>query len=206
MGKDLLEKILPAIAAGKNVVISAHGNSLRSLLVILREHKLARVLSDKEIEKLEVQLSVPIAINFNNKLEHEEMWSNQHSPKEVLAFLQAGSPLVEDRELAKGLSGKLNKDGKDGVNLFDLIENAFEGKENEPGRAGHQRVVKLKTDIVIAGVICKTWEVSRFQQSIKGNDVKYRTIEFFADEGSNEYVLQIKVYNDGRVDALSRGR
>ncbi len=96
-GKYILEEILPAIAAGKNVVISAHGNSLRSLLVILREHTLGRTLNDEEIIKLEVPNSVPIAIKFDKQLKHKEMWSNQHSPEEILAFLQSGSPLtVED--------------------------------------------------------------------------------------------------------------
>ncbi len=115
---------------------------------------------------------------------------------DVSGNLKVGSPLVKDKEFEEGLSG---------INLFDFIEKAFEGKGSDFDRSGNQRVVKLKTDIDIAGVACETLEVSRYQQTVKGNGVKYRTIEFFAKESSSEYELQIKVYNDGRIEALSRG-
>ena len=59
------------------MVVSAHGNSLRSLLATLREHTLGRMLTDEEMIKLEVPNSVPITIRFDKQLNHEEKWSNQ---------------------------------------------------------------------------------------------------------------------------------
>ena len=88
------------------MVISAHGNSLRSPLVILREHTLGRALTDEEVIKLEVPNSVPIAIRFDEQLNHEEKWSNQHSPEEILAFLQAASPLLGKELKVTDINGR----------------------------------------------------------------------------------------------------
>ncbi|MDO8747575.1 MAG: hypothetical protein Q7J72_00445, partial [Candidatus Omnitrophota bacterium] len=113
-----------------------------------------------------------------------------------------GSPLVEDEKLADGLKG-LN---------FDLIEKAVEGKEKKLDGNSRQWVVQLKTEIDIAGVDYKIFKVSAYQQTPAGkddkyydkrNNVKYRTIELFANEDSNEPVVQIKVYSNGEISAFA---
>ncbi len=53
------EKIVPEITAGKNVIIAAHGNSLRSLIMKLEN------LSPEEILKRELGTGVPILYTFN---------------------------------------------------------------------------------------------------------------------------------------------
>ena len=59
--------------------VSAHGNSLRALLIALREHTELRSLTDKEILDLEVPLSTPIGIIFDNDLryQHKELWAGK---------------------------------------------------------------------------------------------------------------------------------
>lgn len=53
------EKIAPAILQKKNVLIVAHGNSLRALIKMLEN------ISDKDIEKLEVPTCLPIIYEFD---------------------------------------------------------------------------------------------------------------------------------------------
>ncbi len=68
--KDTLERILPHwneaiapdIAAGKNVFIAAHGNSLRALVKHIDN------LSDEEIEKIEIPTGVPLVYELGRDL------------------------------------------------------------------------------------------------------------------------------------------
>ena len=56
-------KVMPHVKAGKNVMISAHGNSLRALIKYIDK------ISDDEIPHLELVLGKPIIYMFdNNKL------------------------------------------------------------------------------------------------------------------------------------------
>ncbi|MBL4852416.1 MAG: 2,3-bisphosphoglycerate-dependent phosphoglycerate mutase [Gammaproteobacteria bacterium] len=55
-----LEKALPQIRDGKNILISAHGNTLRALFKYLNN------LSVDEVEKLEVPTGKPILYHFDN--------------------------------------------------------------------------------------------------------------------------------------------
>jgi len=96
--KDVQERSLPTflgeimqdIAEGKNVIVSAHGNSLRSMLISLREHTNGRALTEDEIRKLEVALSTPIVIAFDGKLNHEELWVDANKgPADIIAFLRS---------------------------------------------------------------------------------------------------------------------
>lgn len=84
----LVEHILRDVAEGKNVIVSAHGNSLRSILVSLREQTEGRKLSEEEILSLEVPLSTPIVITFAAEWYHQELWVDQEKRAEdVLGFL-----------------------------------------------------------------------------------------------------------------------
>ncbi|HBR15296.1 MAG TPA: hypothetical protein DD723_07120 [Candidatus Omnitrophica bacterium] len=72
--------ILPRLLRGENVYISAHGNSLRALLVILHEMTNGQSMPEKDILKLEVELEETIGVRFNvdvdtGKLKHKEKWS-----------------------------------------------------------------------------------------------------------------------------------
>ncbi|MDP1835501.1 MAG: 2,3-bisphosphoglycerate-dependent phosphoglycerate mutase [Chlamydiales bacterium] len=51
-------RIAPALSAGKNVLVSAHGNSLRSILMYLDK------LSEEEVVSLEIPTGVPIFYDF----------------------------------------------------------------------------------------------------------------------------------------------
>ena len=53
------QEILPLIKKGQNVLISAHGNSLRSMIKFLDN------ISDTEIVKLEIPTGAPIHFTFN---------------------------------------------------------------------------------------------------------------------------------------------
>ena len=53
------QEILPLIKKGKNILISAHGNSLRSMIKFLDN------ISDTEIVKLEIPTGAPIHFTFN---------------------------------------------------------------------------------------------------------------------------------------------
>ena len=54
------EKILPLLNQGKNVFISAHGNSLRSIVMFLDN------LSKDEVLQLEIGTGVPILYTFED--------------------------------------------------------------------------------------------------------------------------------------------
>mgnify|MGYP003299823460 FL=1 len=53
------QEILPLIKKGQNILISAHGNSLRSMI------KFLDYISDTEIVKLEIPTGAPIHFTFN---------------------------------------------------------------------------------------------------------------------------------------------
>lgn len=85
----LVGRILSDIATGKNVIVSAHGNSLRSILVALREHTGGRTLTDEEVMNLEVPLTTPIVITFDSTLNHRELWVEaEKDPSDVAVFLK----------------------------------------------------------------------------------------------------------------------
>ena len=57
------ENILTQLQAGKNVLVSAHGNSLRSIVMFIEN------LSQGEVLKLEIPTGVPLYYEFtDNKL------------------------------------------------------------------------------------------------------------------------------------------
>ncbi len=56
------EKIAPAIRQGKKILISAHGNSLRALVKMLDN------ISDKDIEKLNIPIGIPLVYELNSDL------------------------------------------------------------------------------------------------------------------------------------------
>jgi 2,3-bisphosphoglycerate-dependent phosphoglycerate mutase len=57
------EKILIQLQAGKNILVSAHGNSLRSIVMFIDK------LSQEEVLKLEIPTGLPLFYEFsNNKL------------------------------------------------------------------------------------------------------------------------------------------
>lgn len=57
------EEILPSLMQGKRVIISAHGNSLRSLVKYLDD------ISDADIPNLNVPTGVPLVYEFDDKLQ-----------------------------------------------------------------------------------------------------------------------------------------
>lgn len=56
------KNILPELQAGKNVLIVAHGNSLRSIT------KYVENISDEEIPKVEIPTGVPIVYTFDSQM------------------------------------------------------------------------------------------------------------------------------------------
>jgi 2,3-bisphosphoglycerate-dependent phosphoglycerate mutase len=59
------EKIIPLLKAGKNVFISAHGNSLRSIVMFLDN------LSKEEVVKLEMATGDPVIYTFADNKWHK---------------------------------------------------------------------------------------------------------------------------------------
>jgi 2,3-bisphosphoglycerate-dependent phosphoglycerate mutase len=55
------KKILPDLKAGKNIIVSAHGNSLRSLVMHLDN------LSKQEVVELNIPTGAPLKYEFNSK-------------------------------------------------------------------------------------------------------------------------------------------
>ncbi len=65
-------QILPQLAAGKNVLISAHGNTIRCVLMDL-DH-----LSPEQVEKVEIEYCVPIVYEYENQhFTHIDLPRNQ---------------------------------------------------------------------------------------------------------------------------------
>jgi 2,3-bisphosphoglycerate-dependent phosphoglycerate mutase len=54
------ERILPHLLQGKNVLIAAHGNSLRSIVMFLDN------LSSEQVVKLEMATGVPVMYTFKD--------------------------------------------------------------------------------------------------------------------------------------------
>lgn len=59
------DKILPFLEAGKNVLIAAHGNSLRSIIMQLEK------LSKEEVVSLEITLGEPLHYSYENGSFHQ---------------------------------------------------------------------------------------------------------------------------------------
>ena len=57
------KEIISKLKQNKNILISAHGNSLRAVCKYLFK------LDENQINKLEIPTGNPLLINFNNKLE-----------------------------------------------------------------------------------------------------------------------------------------
>ena len=55
-----VEEIIPDLDSGMNVLVAAHGNSLRSIVMHIEE------ISPKEITKLEIPTGVPMYYEFDN--------------------------------------------------------------------------------------------------------------------------------------------
>lgn len=55
------KNILPKLHAGKNVIITAHGNSLRSIIMHVEE------LNEDEIVNVEITTGIPIVYEYENK-------------------------------------------------------------------------------------------------------------------------------------------
>ena len=54
------EEILPDLESGKNVLVSAHGNSLRSIVMYIEE------ISPEDIISLEIPTGVPMYYEFQD--------------------------------------------------------------------------------------------------------------------------------------------
>lgn len=57
-------EIVPEILKGRQVVIGAHGNSLRALVKYIKN------ISDEEIAELNIPTAVPLVVEFNEKFEY----------------------------------------------------------------------------------------------------------------------------------------
>lgn len=79
--KDYWEReIAPQIMSGKNVIIAAHGNSLRSLIMFLDN------LSPKEIIDLNLPTGIPLVYNLDDQLypiEKYYLGSEKHIEKKI---------------------------------------------------------------------------------------------------------------------------
>ncbi|MCJ7696969.1 MAG: 2,3-bisphosphoglycerate-dependent phosphoglycerate mutase, partial [Thermoplasmata archaeon] len=58
--------ILPDLQAGKNVLIVAHGNSLRSII------KYVENISDQDIPNVEIPTGVPIVYTFDARMKYQK--------------------------------------------------------------------------------------------------------------------------------------
>ncbi len=58
-----LNQILPKLKSGENILIVAHGNSLRAIVKILKK------ISNEEIIKLNIPTGIPYIFSFNEKFE-----------------------------------------------------------------------------------------------------------------------------------------
>lgn len=75
------EQILPRIKDGKNVIISAHGNSIRSLAKHIEN------ISDTDIMKLDIPYSIPIVYELNEDMSFSKKYYLA-SDEEVDAVIQ----------------------------------------------------------------------------------------------------------------------
>ena len=68
-----MKEILPHICKGKNVLVAAHGNSLRSLIKFLDN------ISDEDIVKLEIPTGAPIhyVINEDGSVKSKQDFFNE---------------------------------------------------------------------------------------------------------------------------------
>jgi 2,3-bisphosphoglycerate-dependent phosphoglycerate mutase len=57
-------EIVPQILAGKKIIISAHGNSLRALLKYIKN------ISDEEIAELNIPTAIPLVVEFDKKFNY----------------------------------------------------------------------------------------------------------------------------------------
>lgn len=61
--------LLPELAKGKTVLVSAHGNSLRALVMEIER------LSEKAIVKVEIPTGVLMVYRYDRTLKHIEKWT-----------------------------------------------------------------------------------------------------------------------------------
>ena len=73
--------VLPHLRAGKNVLIAAHGNSLRALCKYLFK------INEREISKMEIPTANPLLIIFEDKLQISSVtYLDQERAKNLVAF------------------------------------------------------------------------------------------------------------------------
>jgi len=61
------KRIIPHLEKGENVLVSAHGNSLRSIVMFLEK------LSEEEVVKLEIPTGEPLCYNFSGSWQRESV-------------------------------------------------------------------------------------------------------------------------------------
>jgi len=76
------KKIAPHLAQGNNVLVVAHGNSLRALVKFLDN------LSDEEIEKVNIPLVIPLVYEFDKSMQVQHKYYLA-SPQKVARAAQA---------------------------------------------------------------------------------------------------------------------
>jgi enolase len=113
--------ILHLLKSNSNVLIVAHGNSLRALLVHLD------IFSETEIETFEISTCVPIIVNLNTKT---LQYINQYKLIGTQIIDSRGIPTIE-------------------VACFDTINKKFIGKGSSPSGAscGSTEVLELRDNI-----------------------------------------------------------
>lgn len=82
-----MDHIYPALREGKNVLIAAHGNSLRSLVMYLEN------ISEDEITALNIPTAVPYRYKFDDKMnvvEHEYLLDAEEVAKKAAAVANQG--------------------------------------------------------------------------------------------------------------------
>ena len=118
VGKTYNYNIQKFVEEGKNILIVAHGNSLRALFVHLR------IKSSYDIEKFEISTGVPIIIDTINK---DYEYINPYSLTAYQIIDSRGYPTIE-------------------VKLYDKINKKFIGKGSTPSGAscGSTEVCELR--------------------------------------------------------------
>ena len=71
-----IQSILPRVLKGETVLVAAHGNSLRSLLMVLEGH------NEDEIVKREIATGVPMIfkLNADSTVASREILGDENSP------------------------------------------------------------------------------------------------------------------------------